>query len=60
MTNDERVLVGLYRMAEAEVIDGIEHIRLAGSVVSDQTIDLRRELQCRLAYILIIDERKLL
>ena len=45
------------RVTEGEVVDGIEHIRLAHTVLADETVDLRREIQRGRLDVFIVDER---
>ena len=45
------------RVTEGELVDGIEHIRLAHTVLADETVDLRRELQRGRLDVFIVDER---
>ena len=44
-------------MTEGKVVDGIEHIRLAHAVLTDETVDLRREFQRGRLDVFIVDER---
>ncbi len=60
MTNHQRILDALCRVAETKEIDGIEHIRLARPVVADEAIDVGRETECGLSDILIVNDGKTL
>lgn len=46
-------------MAERQEIDGIEDIGLAGTIRPHKAVDVGRERQASLAYVLIIEYRKM-
>ena len=54
MTYDERILSGLRRVAERQEVDGIEHVGLACSVVSDEAVYFGRQVECGLTDILVV------
>ena len=58
MTDDQRVLRGLSRVAERQEIDGIKHIRLARSVVANEAVYFGRQSQCCLLDIFIVNDGK--
>ena len=47
------------RVTEREVVDGVEHIGLAHAVVSDEAIDLWRELQSGFRNVFVVDKCQL-
>lgn len=56
MANDSAVVArGGETAAHAQVVDGVEHIGLALSVVADKAIQLGREVQSGLTDVLVID-----
>ena len=54
VAHTEQVHAAAVAAAEAEEMDGVEHIRLALAVAADEAVQLRRKAQLRLRYILII------
>ena len=55
--DDLRVVGVDGRMTEGEKIDGVQHVSLPHAVLTDQTVDLRRQFQRSGLDILIVDER---
>ena len=56
MTNHLRVNTGIGTSAERQVIHGIQQVGLTGTVRSDKTIHLRRQRQCCLLDILVVND----
>ena len=58
MTDDLRIDRVRGRATERQIVHGIQHIRLSYSIVSDETVHLRRQQQCCLTNVLVIEYRE--
>ena len=54
--DDQRVLGRVGGMAEGEEVDGIEHIGLARPVLSDEAVDVWREVKTGLSNVLVVED----
>ena len=58
--DDLRVNGGAGRVTERQEIDGIQHIGLANTVLTNQTVDFWRQFQGGCSDVLVIDDRQFL
>ena len=58
--NIQRVDIRICALAKRQIVDGIEHIGLSHTIMSDETIYIRRERKFCALYVLIVKNRYLL